>query len=81
MLPGLKAVISKVMLEYDIILYPPGMSTLCIMLYPISGFSSRDVIPIFEKKKKKKTVKYGSDWCEWLMNVAVTMVVMYIEDN
>jgi hypothetical protein len=52
------------MLEYDIILYPPGMSTLCIMLYPISGFSSRDVIPIFEKKKKKKTVKYGSDWCE-----------------
>lgn len=53
------------MLEYDIILYPPGMDILCILCHPFSGFSSRDVIPIFEKK----TVKYGRDQCEWLTDV------------
>jgi hypothetical protein len=37
------------MLEYYIILYPPGMGILCILCHPFSDFSSRDVIPIFEK--------------------------------
>jgi hypothetical protein len=39
-------VITKVMLEYDIILYPAGMGILCLLCHPVSDFSSRDVIPI-----------------------------------
>jgi hypothetical protein len=49
------------MLEYDIILYPPGMGMLCVLCHPVSDFSSRDVIHIFERKN---TVKYGRDQCE-----------------
>jgi hypothetical protein len=44
-------VITKVLLEYDIILYPPGMGMLCILCHPVSDFSSRYVIPIFERTK------------------------------
>lgn len=39
------------MLESDIILYPPGRGILCFLCHSFPDFSSRDVIPIFEKKK------------------------------
>lgn len=69
--------ISDVMLEYDIILYSPGMS-ICILLHTVFYFSSRDVIPIFKILLNMAVISMN----ECLRNNDITtMVVMYIWSN
>ena len=48
--------ISNVLVECDIVLYPPRMRIIECVASPCFGFSFRDVTPIFQL-----TVKYGRD--------------------